>query len=76
MRLTVFIFLLLVTLSSVGQKKTALVSGKVVDENENAIAGATVTILGKQNGILTSDSGSFRITVPADKAFALVFFSR
>lgn len=73
MRLTVFIFLLLVTLSSVGQKKTALVSGKVVDENENAIAGATVTILGKQNGILTSDSGSFRITVPADKAFALVF---
>jgi len=73
MRLTVFIFLLLVTLSSVGQKKTALVSGKVVDENENAIAGATVTILGKQNGILTSDSGSFRITVPAEKAFALVF---
>jgi len=69
----VFIFFLFINFSSFGQKKTAFVSGKVVDENENAVAGATVTILGKQNGILTSDSGSFRITVPAEKAFALVF---
>src|SRR6185312_5710087 len=73
MRLMVFIFFLFINFSSFGQKKTAFVSGKVVDENENAVAGATVTILGKQNGILTSDSGSFRITVPAEKAFALVF---
>lgn len=73
MRLMIFIFLLFVTLSSSGQKKTALVSGKVIDENENAVAGATVTILGKQNGILTSDSGRFRIKVPAEKAFALIF---
>jgi hypothetical protein len=73
MRLAVFVFLFFATLSSSAQKKTAFVSGKVIDENENPIDGVTVTILGKQNGILTSDSGNFRIKVPAEKAFALVF---
>jgi len=73
MRLTVFIFLLFIAHSCSAQKKAAFVSGKVIDENENAVAGAAVTILGKQNGILTSDSGSFRIKVPAEKAFALIF---
>jgi hypothetical protein len=73
MRLTVFIFLVFIALSSSAQKKAAFVSGKVIDENENAVAGATVTILGKQNGIVTSDSGNFRIKVPAEKAFALIF---
>jgi hypothetical protein len=32
-----------------------------------------VTILGQQKGIYTSDSGTFSLKVPADKAFALVF---
>src|SRR5437868_7895623 len=55
------------------QKKSATVSGKVIDENENPISGVTVTILGKQKGIATSDSGTFRMVVPSDQAFALVF---
>ena len=55
------------------QKKTAWVSGKVVDENENALGKVSVYILGRQSGLTTSDSGSFRIKVPADKAFALQF---
>ena len=73
MRIAVFIFLLFTTLSSSAQKKTAFISGKVIDENEDPLGGVTVTILGKQNGILTSDSGYYRIKVPAEKAFALVF---
>jgi hypothetical protein len=73
MRLTVFIFFLFATLSSSAQRKTAYVSGRVIDENEIPVTGATVTILGKQNGIITSDSGRFRIKVPAEKAFALIF---
>ena len=73
MRIPVFIFLLFATLSSSAQKKTAFVSGKVIDENEDPLGGVTVTILGKQNGILASDSGNYRIKVPAEKAFALVF---
>jgi hypothetical protein len=72
MRLTVFIFFLFATLSSVAQKKVAYVSGKVIDENEIPMTGVSVTILGKQNGVITSDSGTYRITVPAEKAFALV----
>ena len=73
MRLTVFIFLLFATLSATAQKKSAYVSGKVIDENENPLSAVTITILGKENGILTSDSGQFRIKVPAEKALALVF---
>ena len=73
MRIPVFIFLLFATLSSSAQKKTAFVSGKVIDENEDPLGGVIVTILGKQNGILASDSGNYRIKVPAEKAFALVF---
>ena len=42
-------------------------------ENENPLAGVSVVILGQQTGIITSDSGSFRLKVPADKAFALLF---
>jgi carboxypeptidase-like protein/TonB-dependent receptor-like protein len=55
------------------QKKAAYISGKVLGENENPLAKVSIIILGKQTGIATSDSGSFRIKVPADKAFALVF---
>lgn len=62
----------LLALAAFSQKKSAFVSGKVVDENENPMAGVSVVVLGKTNGITTSDSGTFRMRVPADKAFALV----
>lgn len=73
MRFAVFIFLLFNVLLSNAQRKTAYVSGKVVDENEDPLPGVTVTLLGKPSGILTSDSGTYRIKVPSDKAFALIF---
>jgi hypothetical protein len=72
MRFTVFIFLLFNVLLSNAQK-TAYVSGKVVDENEDPLPGVTITLLGKPTGILTSDSGTYRMKVPSGKAFALVF---
>ena len=55
------------------QKKPAYVSGKVLDENENPLSKVSVTILGQQKGIITSDSGTFRLRVTADRAFAIVF---
>src|SRR5687767_7486189 len=55
------------------QKKSAFVSGKVLDENENPLPNVSVTILGRQSGISTSDSGTFRLKVTADRAFAIVF---
>ncbi|MEO7961729.1 MAG: carboxypeptidase-like regulatory domain-containing protein, partial [Ginsengibacter sp.] len=48
-------------------------SGSIIDENENPLAGISITILGRQSGIVSSDSGVFRLQVPAGKAFALVF---
>ncbi len=65
--------LLLLHIVVFGQKKTAVVSGIVIDENEQPVAGVSVVILGQQTGQTTSDSGTFRITALADKAFALVF---
>lgn len=56
-----------------GQKHTAIIKGVVLDENENALARVSVTMLGQQRGIATTDSGRFSIRVPADKALALIF---
>lgn len=64
---------LFISLASFSQKNPAYVSGKVVDENENPLPGVSVVILGQSKGIVTNDSGYFRIKVSADKAFALVF---
>ena len=69
--LTVFTLLFITICYS--QKSSAFVSGKVLDENENPLPNVSVTILGKQTGITTNDSGTFRVKVPADKAFALQF---
>lgn len=71
-----FPFLLLFTILSLfatAQKKMAWVSGKVMDENEKPLLQVSVIILGKQTGTITGDSGQFKIKVPADKAFALIF---
>jgi hypothetical protein len=69
--LTVAITLL--SLVSFSQKKSAFVSGKVVDENENPLPNVSVTILGRQTGITTNDTGYFRLEVPVERAFAIVF---
>ncbi|MBC7903269.1 MAG: carboxypeptidase-like regulatory domain-containing protein [Gemmatimonadaceae bacterium] len=55
------------------QRKSAFVNGRVLDENENPLSDVSVTILGRVSGLITGDSGKFRIKVPADRAFALVF---
>ncbi|MFL5739736.1 MAG: TonB-dependent receptor [Flavisolibacter sp.] len=73
MRLPILLITLCLTCFCSAQKKLAAVSGDVIDENENPLAHVSVTILGQQKGIQTSDSGRFHLMVPADKAFALVF---
>lgn len=73
MRIAASFILVFIALSGFSQKKAAYVSGKVIDENENPLPGVSITILGKEKGIVTSDSGTYRIKVPAEKAFALIF---
>jgi len=70
---TLFTFLLFSFTAVIAQKKSAFVSGKVLDENENPLGAVSITLLGKQTGIYTSDSGTFRMEVTANRAFALVF---
>ncbi|MCG7858838.1 TonB-dependent receptor [Flavihumibacter sediminis] len=55
------------------QDKTAIIYGMIVDENEQRLSGVSISILGKQGGLRSNDSGYFRITVPAGKAIALIF---
>ena len=55
------------------QKKAAIISGKVVNENDKPLSHVSITILGQEKGISSSDSGTFQLKVPSYKAFALVF---
>jgi hypothetical protein len=55
------------------QKRSAIVTGKVFDDSGHPLSHVSVTILGHQQGVTTTDSGSFFLKVPAEKAFALVF---
>ena len=73
MRNLLALFLVLISISSFSQKKFAWVSGKLMDENENPLPGVSVVILGKASGMITNDSGYFRIRVNAGHAAALVF---
>ncbi len=73
MRSALTILLLFIALIAFSQTKSAFISGKVVDENDNPIARVSVVILGRQSGTTTNDSGYFRIKVPASKSFGLVF---
>ncbi|HLI93766.1 MAG TPA: carboxypeptidase-like regulatory domain-containing protein, partial [Puia sp.] len=67
------LFLPMLIQPAFAQKKQAFVGGKVLDENDHPLPGVSVTILGRQSGVTTSDSGGFRIRVDAGRAFALVF---
>lgn len=75
MRIAFTALLLLLTVSLFSQTKFAWITGRVVDENDKPIAGVSIVILGRQNGLTSSDSGTFRIKVPAGRSFALIFTS-
>ena len=74
MRFQFLIFLVLLPFIQVlAQKSGAIVSGRILDENETPLAKTSIVLLGRETGLVSSDSGTFRMHVPADKAFALVF---
>jgi hypothetical protein len=72
-RTLLFLISLFFSLFCYAQKNTATLTGKIVDENDHPLAKVSVVILGRQTGTLTTDSGTFVIKAPADKAFAVVF---
>jgi hypothetical protein len=70
---TILLASLFISLPLFSQKKSAILSGKVVDEDDKPLSKVSVVILGRQSGAITSDSGTFTLRTPADKAFAVVF---
>ncbi|MFT3911028.1 MAG: TonB-dependent receptor [Ferruginibacter sp.] len=73
MRLLTALLICLVTTSVSAQNKNATVTGHIIDDNENPLSNVSIVILGKNSGILSSDSGAFTIKVAANKPFALTF---
>lgn len=73
MRSMVVLLFCLASLAAKAQNKTATITGTIIDENEDALANSSIVILGKNAGIVSNDSGRFSITVPAQKAIALIF---
>ncbi|MDR2282305.1 MAG: TonB-dependent receptor plug domain-containing protein, partial [Sphingobacterium sp.] len=49
--------------STVVQKQQVTVKGKVVDEYDNTIPGATITVLGSNQQLVTDIEGNFTVTV-------------
>ncbi len=71
---SLFISIILLTgIDAIAQKKSGRISGKVVDENDAPLSKVSVMILGRQSGITTSDSGTFSLTVPAERADSASF---
>jgi hypothetical protein len=73
MRVFTVLVLSLFFFTASAQKKIAFISGQVTDENEKPLANVSVTVLGKKAGIITNDSGFFRIKVTSTKPLALIF---
>ncbi len=73
MRILVALLFGFITITCFAQNKTATITGRILDDNENPIADISVVILGRVSGIVSSDSGTFSLVVPAGRSLALTF---
>lgn len=73
MRCFLVSLLLLTAFASHAQRKYAFVRGSVQDDQGKPVGQVSVVILGRSTGVVTNDSGFFRMRVPAEKTIALVF---
>jgi len=73
MRILVSFLLSFISIMGFGQNKMATVSGVLLDENENPLSNSSIVILGRNAGIVSSDSGTFTLQVAAQKPIALIF---
>jgi hypothetical protein len=58
---------------SIAQKAMPVVSGKILNENDQPFSGVTVQVLNSTQHTITNNDGFFSITLPANKPVALVF---
>ena len=66
-KLSLILFLLLVTLASIFSQHR-IISGRVVDDTGNPLVGATIIIRGTAQGTVSDQNGNYSITVPGDGA--------
>ena len=55
------------------QPKPSYVLGNVTDSAGRLLSGVSVSMLDRRSGVVTDDSGNYRLRVPSARAFALVF---
>ncbi len=73
MRFIVTIIIFLLANNQILAQQKTLVSGKVIDENDQPLQSVSIQILNKQKGTTTDKEGSFSISITPKKATALVF---
>ncbi|MDQ6812140.1 MAG: TonB-dependent receptor [Bacteroidota bacterium] len=71
--ISLLLFIVVCTISAFAQSKRATISGKVTDENDKPLFHVNISILGKEKGTVTNDSGKFSIYVTSGRPLALVF---
>ncbi|MDR3246215.1 MAG: TonB-dependent receptor, partial [Prevotellaceae bacterium] len=74
MRHFIVFLLLLISFDAMAVDKV-LVRGKVIDEEQVPIAGATVTVLNRSLGVNTNAKGEYLLTLPAGKVSITVSFT-
>lgn len=72
MKKTIFMFLLVFSTVIYGQSEKIKISGKVLDENNQPLPGASVLIKGTNNGAVTDSEGAYSILV-GNASATLVF---
>jgi len=72
-RILFLIALLISAGTIIAQKKTATITGTVIDENDRALSKVSINILGTEKGTSSNDSGRFVLQVAAQKPVALIF---
>ncbi len=73
MRFVTGLLLCFFCFTAAAQTKYAVITGRITDENDAPLKNVTVIILGKNSGVVSSDSGTFTIRVPAQRSLALIF---
>jgi TonB-linked SusC/RagA family outer membrane protein len=63
--------LFLCTLSSVAQQTGRDISGKVVSANAEPLAGATISVKGTSNAVVSGNDGSFSINIPENAVLVI-----
>ncbi len=68
-----FILLLVSTFlfNQIQAQQTATLTGKIVNENNEAVVGASIKIIGSKGGAITNIDGNYNVNLPLGKKFVL-----